>query len=330
MKTYQVKTYNIDWTYKDTINPNDILNEITFSSNIDWWVWQLKIDTTYKVNDLEYNWWEFVKVRLYDENHLEWVQIYFWYISQIERIIETSREYTTFVCLWVSSLLNKILFTNGAQTKTPSAMIQDVLTLFQTQYSCITEWEIDTSITTTQNFNRQYQNCFDIIKSVCEWSWHNFFVDGEWKLNYFQQWQNHILHLHYDIEKMQITDTIEEIVNNYSLARNWWTVLVYQDETSQQTYWRKDKYESNSELNSAATQNQYWNQYIADNKNAKETMSITLNTQFPFEDIKPWDTITVVNSEIEIKDKVVNKISYSPDKCVLTIDKTDTLRSVIE
>ena len=129
---------------------------------------------------------------------------------------------------------------------------------------------------------------------------------------------------------MTIADTIEEIVNNYSLARNGWTVATYQDATSQSTYWRKDKYESNSELNSSITQDAYWNQYITDNKNPKETMSITLNTNFPFEEINPWDTITVLNAWIEITNKVVNKVSYKPDQCVLTIDKTDTLRNVIE
>jgi hypothetical protein len=59
-------------------------------------------------------------------------------------------------------------------------------------------------------------------------------------------------------------------------------------------------------------------------------MTITLNTNYPFENIKPWDKITVLNAWIDIFDKVVNKISYKPDQCVLTIDKTDTLWNVIE
>ena len=330
MKTYQIKTYNIDWTYKATINPNDVLNEISFSSNINWWVWQLKIDMNTKPENSDYIWGEIVKVRMFDDFHHDWKQIYFWYISQIERIIEASREYTSFVCLWIQGLLNSILFTNWAQTKTPSQMIKDTIAFFQTQYSFISEWNIDESETVSQNYNRSYENCFDIVKSICEWNWKNFFVDAEWKLNYFQEWTNHLLHLHYDIEQLSITDTIEGVVNNYSLARNWWTVKQYSDSDSITKYWRKDKYESNSWINSANTQDIYWNQYIQDNKNAKETISITLNTKFPFEDILPWDTVTVLNSEIEIKNKKVNKISYKPDKCVLTIDKTDTIRWVIE
>ena len=86
----------------------------------------------------------------------------------------------------------------------------------------------------------------------------------------------------------------------------------------------------NSSLNSTATMDQYWNQYIEDNKNPKEEMSITLNTKTPFEDIQPWDTVSVLNAWIVLDNKVVNKISYKPDQCILTIDRSDTLWNVIE
>lgn len=330
MKTYQIKTYNLDGSYKATINPNDILNEISFTSNINGGDWQLSIQTTYKISELNYQWGELVKVVLFDDYHKGWIQIYYGVISQIIRSVESSREYTTLVCLWVNSLLNNILFTNGSYSKTPSAMIQDVLTYFQTKYNCITAWTIDESDTTTQNYNWSYKSCFDIIKTVSEWAWYKFLIDGEWKLHFFNTARNHFLHLHHDIDKMSITDTIESVVNNYSLARNWWTVQVYSDATSQSTYGQKDKYEQNSSLNSATTQNAYGNQYIADNKNPKEEMSITLNTNYPFEEIKPWDTISVLNAWITLDNKVVNKISYKPDQCVLTIAKTDTLWNVIE
>jgi hypothetical protein len=59
-------------------------------------------------------------------------------------------------------------------------------------------------------------------------------------------------------------------------------------------------------------------------------MSITVNKNFPFEDIKPWDSVTVLNAWISLENKVVNKITYQPDQCVLTIEKTDTLRNVLD
>ena len=329
MKTYQIKTYNLDGSYNATINPNDVLNEISFTSNINWGCGQLSIQTSYKIDGWFEQWqWKYVKVVLFDEYHKSWKQIYFWFISQVVRQVEASKEYTTFVCLWVQSLLNNILFTNGTYTKTPSDMVKDVLNLFDDYYYCITQWSIDTSDTTAQNFNWSYKSCFDVIKSVSEWSGSKFLVDWDWKFRFFKTWRNHYLHLHFDIEKMTITDSIENVVNNYILARNGatWT---YTNASSQQQFGRKDKYETNTSLNSTATMDQYWNQYIEDNKNSKEEMSITLNTNFPFEDILPWDTVSILNAWIILDNKVVNKISYKPDQCVLTIDKSDTLWTVI-
>ena len=329
MKKYQIKTYNLDWSYNATIDEKVIINEVAFTSNIDWGCWQLSIQTSYKIDDPHDRYGKYVKVVLFDEYHKGGKQIYFWFISQIIRQVDASSEYTTFVCLGVWSLLNSILFANWSYTKTPSDMVKDVLTAFQSHYWCITQWTIDTSDSTTQNYSWNYQSCFEIIKSVSEWSWSKFFIDWEWKLNFFKTWRNHFLHLHYDVEKMTITDTIESVVNNYTLARNW-AVGTYTDSTSIATYWRKDKYEMNSSLNSTATMDQYWNQYIEDNKNPKEEMSITLNTKTPFEDIQPWDTVSVLNAWIVLDNKVVNKISYKPDQCILTIDRSDTLWNVIE
>lgn len=330
MKTYQIQTFFIDWTYKDTINPNDILNEISFSSNIDWWPWELRINTTYKINELQYGGGEYLRVTLFDDFHKEGIQIYYWYISQIIRQIDSSREYTTLVCLWVSSLLKNILFTNWSYTKTPSEMIKDVLTYFGGFYTCISEGTIWKEEEISQNYNRENKTCLDVIKSVCEGAWYKFFIDGEWKLNVFDIWNEHLLHLHYDVEKMTITDTIESVVNAYTLQRNGGTIQTYESPISILNYWRKEKFENNTEINSANTQDVFWNQFILDNQEMKETMSLTLNTHFPFEDIKPWDRITVLNAWIEITNKIVNRVSYKSDECVLTIDKTDTLRSVIE
>lgn len=329
MKHYQIKTYQRDWTYIETINPNNVLNEISFSSNINWWVWQLTIQTDYPVNTSTYTWWELVKVRMYDEKHLEWKQIYFWFISQIVRTQETSRSYLNLICLWCASLMKKIIYTNWDYTKTPSAMITDALNYVRTYYSCLTAWTIDSTDTTTQNFSRDYDDCFDVINTTAETVWKKRFVDWEWKLQFFATWTNHILHLWYDVEKIVMTDSIEPVVNYLYLERSDWTVKTYTDATSITNYWRSEKYKSNTELNSSATQDEYWNSYIAENKDATTNITITLNTNYSFEDIKPWDTVSIVNTDLTITDLPINKIQYSPDKCVLTIEKIDTLRNVI-
>lgn len=334
MKTYVVKTYNVDWTYKETINPDSILNEISFSAWLNSGQWQLQIQTDYSFADTSYKWWEYVKVWLYDEAHVDWKQIYYWFISQIQRKAEESREYTTFTCLWVGSLLKNILYTNGSYSKSCYTMMTDIRTFFNTYYAdVITEWDISNTITTTQNRTRSYSNCFDCFNTIANAIWYNRIVDWLWKLDLFlpSTRTKHIVHLWEEVSSITVNNTIEELVNEYRLARNGWTVQTYTDATSISTYGRKMKYESNTSLNSATTQNQYWNAYIAQYKNPLQTIQLVLNSEYQYEDIKPWDLISVLNTELTtLTDLTINKIQYKTDQAIITIQYEDTLRKVIK
>lgn len=134
-----------------------------------------------------------------------------------------------------------------------------------------------------------------------------------------------------EINSLTVNNSIEELVNNYLLARNGWTVQTYSDATSQTAYGRKDKYESNTSLNSAQTQNQYWNAYIENNKEPKQSIQVVLNSEYAYEDILPWDTITILNTDLTtLSDLVISKIQYKTDQSIITIDYEDSLRKVIK
>ena len=334
MKHYQIKTYQRNWTYIETINPNNVLNEISFSSNINWWVWQLTIQTDYPVNTSTYTWWELVKVRMYDEKHLEWKQIYFWYVSRIERKAEESREYTTFTCLWVWSLLKAIQYTNWSYSQTCANMMKTIRTFFNWYYSnIITEWSISTASTTTQNRTRNYNDCFDCFNTIAEAIWYKRIIDWEWHLDFFlpSTRTKHIVHLWEEVNSITVEKSIEELVNEYRLARNWWTVQTYTDATSISTYWRKMKYESNTSLNSATTQNAYWNAYISQYKNPLQSIQLVLNSEYAYEDIKPWDLISILNTDLTtLNNLTISKIQYKTDQAIITIEHQDTLRNVLQ
>lgn len=333
MKTYVVKTYNLNWSYKETINPDHILNEIAFSWSMNWWLWQLQIQTDYAFADMSYKGGEYVKVWLYDDAHVNGKQIYYWYISRIQRKAEQSREYTVFTCLWVASLLKNIIYTNGNYSKSCYTMMTDIRTFFNTYYSnVVTVGTIANDITTAQAWTWSWNNCYDCFETIANAIWYHWTVDWDWHLDLFipSTRTKHIVHMWEEVTSITVDNSIEEIVNNYYLARSG-AQSTYTDATSQSTYGRKDKYEMNSNLNSATTMNQYGNSYIANNKNPKQSIQVVLNDLYPYEDIKPWDRISVLNTDLStLNDLVITKIQYKTDQCVITIDYEDTLWKVIK
>ena len=332
MKTYVVKTYNVDWSYKETINPDRILNEIDFSNTLNWGQWQLNIQTDYPFADMSYKGWEYVKVWLYDENHIDWKQIYYWYISKIQRKAEQSREYTTFTCLWVWSLLKSILYTNGNYSQTCYNMMSNIRAFFDNYYpNVITNWTIYSGWN-TQAWNWKYNNCFDCFQTIANVIGYNWTVDSLGKLDLFipSTRTNHTVHMSEEVISITVDNSIEEMCNYLTLERTG-ASSTYQDTTSQNTYKMKMKYEMNTNLNSSTTMNDYWNSYIANYKNPKQSIQIVLNSEYSYEDIKPWDTITVLNTELTtLKNLVINKIQYKTDQAILTIDYEDTLWKVIK
>ena len=333
MKTYVVKTYNLNWSYKETINPDHILNEISFSWSMNWWLWQLQIQTDYAFADMSYKGGEYVKVWLYDDAHVNGKQIYYWYISRIQRKAEQSREYTVFTCLWVASLLKNIIYTNWNYSKSCYTMMTDIRTFFNTYYSnVVTVGTIANDITTAQAWTWSWNNCYDCFETIANAIWYHWTVDWDWHLDLFtpSTRTKHIVHMWEEVTSITVDNSIEEIVNNYYLARSG-AQSTYTDATSQSTYGRKDKYEMNSNLNSATTMNQYGNSYIANNKNPKQSIQVVLNDLYPYEDIKPWDKISILNTDLStLNDLVITKIQYKTDQCVITIDYEDTLWKVIK
>lgn len=332
MKTYVVKTYNVNWSYKETINPDRILNEIDFSNTLNWGQWQLSLQTDYPFSDTSYKGWEYVKVWLYDENHIDWKQIYYWYISKIQRKAEQSREYTTFTCLWVWSLLKSILYTNGNYSQTCYNMMNTIRSFFNGYYAnVITNWTIYSGWN-TQAWTWKYNNCFDCFQTIANVIGYNWTVDSLGKLDLFipNTRTKHTVHMSEEVVSITVDNSIEEMCNYLALERTG-ASSTYQDATSQSTYKMKMKYEMNTNLNSATTMNDYWNSYIANYKNPKQSIQIVLNSEYPYEDIKPWDIITVLNTELTtLKNLVINKIQYKTDQAILIIDYEDTLWKVIK
>ena len=331
MIRYDIKVYNKDWTFKTTVNPNIVMNDISFTENVNWWQWQLALNLALSFNDNSFQGWDLVKVVLYNERYTQWKQIYFWYISQITRKYDTNKWYISLTCLWIASLLNKILF-SGSYAWTIESILNQVITKFNSNYNnIITIWQID-EYSESVSFKFDSNNtCKDVIDTLSKTANYYWFIDSEWKF-YFRKklsQQNHIIANQYAIETMSLNYSFEWIVNKFYLEREWINMQVYEDENSQNNYWIKEKYELSNTIVNQATQDEYWNNYIAQNKDPKNASSIVVNSKYDIESISPWDTVSVVNTEYSIRNLLIEKITYTPIRITLTLEENETLRNVI-
>lgn len=331
MIRYDIKIYWVDGIYKTTINPNIIMQDISFTENVNWWQGELRLDLALDFWDTSISNWDFIKVVLYNERYKQGKQIYYWYVSQITRKYDTNKGYIQLTCLWISSLLNKIIF-QGTYNDTVKNILTTIINQFNAKYNnIITIGQIDDySETINVEFWASW-TCQNAIKKIQEITNYYWFVNSEGVFSFREKLTqtNHIIANSQQIETISLNYNIESLVNKLYVERQDWTIKTYEDLTSQGLYWIKEKYTGETNIVDNATQDEFGNSYLKQYWDPKNQSSIVINSEYDIESIIPWDTITIVNLDFEIKNLLVEKISYTPIRITLTLEELETLWDVI-
>ena len=129
----------------------------------------------------------------------------------------------------------------------------------------------------------------------------------------------HILTNKVNVENLTVTTSIESVVNSIYVQIKDETIKQYQSSTSQNTYWIKERFDNQTSIADVTTQDDYWNNYIANYEEAKDDSSIVVNDLYDIESIKPWDKIDVVNLWFELSLNEMPSFSYIEPKLLLNV-----------
>lgn len=335
MKSYEIKAYSLAWVFKKTLPANKRKNEISFSSNINWPQWQLDINLNLSITDtLWFDHWDILKVYSYSDTYPNWKLIYTWQVQDIVKEYWENIQSVNITCFWLWTLLNSLIFKSWAnlvftKTQDPAQTIKDIIDYFNSVY---TFWWLSytwSSITnygssTTINFN--YTDCFTALKNsanITNYRWH---IDETW-IVYFKikpVTPTHKLTVQKDIQSITIKEVSENIKNSVYVEYNIWTTWVIEDSTSISVYWKKQEKLTETQLWvwSAIT---FANNYLTQNKDKKIQTTMIINDSYLYnwqtiENIKPWDTITVLNHSISITNLQVVRVNYNGINTIVDLD----------
>jgi len=329
-KIYQIKVYSLDWTYQKTISPSIIMSDISFSKNINGWTTDINIELDLKFGNSDFSNGQVVKISVFDDNNKSWKLIYTGVINGVVRNANTNSETITLVCLWISSLLSQIIYDNAWRVFTkiddPANIIKNIIDYINTIYTwwrfTYGWWKIDTYGSTIEiDFN--YTDCFSAIKKVKDVTDFYFYIDQSWEI-YFKAkptTATHSLTNKKNVENIDMKEDIESLVNRVFVERKGGTIKTYQDTASQTTYWIKEKKISKTELWSVTSQDTFWDNYIAENKDPKKKTKVIVNNLYDIDSIEPWSTIKIKNIEHTIDNIQVLNVQYTPDKVTLSLDE---------
>lgn len=277
--------------------------------------------------------WNFLKIYIFTDIYPNWKLLYTWIISKIIWKITSWSETIELQLLGLWSLLNFIYFKswwnyNFSLNQDPATILKTIIDYFNTIYTWV--WlnygsnVIDYWSSVNQSFN--YHTCFSSIKNTINSTDYWWSIRSNWELYYkpIPSSATHILTLNKDIDSITIEQDSEKITNK-SIIDYTTGNTSQQDVTSQTSYWLRELYESRTSLLDLSSANIYASNFVWKNKDPKKKTSIIINNSYDLELFEVWDTISVVNTTLQISNLQIKKIDYSIDKIKIELDEFDTI-----
>ena len=224
-KRYEIKVYNTDWTFKDTIDSNLIASKIKFTENINWWQWVLNLLLNVSFNNTDILNNDFIKVFLFDNNFKDGKIVYTWAIESVDRIYKASQNQINYTVRWLWSLLTRIFYNNWSTyvfwvDQDPWQTVKDMITYFNTKYpwNWLNDWNVNnfwSSISIWFDFTK----ISDVINQLSETTWFYWFVNATWTVTFAQNpvTSTHKFTAWDDLQEIVISEDTCDLINKYIL-----------------------------------------------------------------------------------------------------------------
>ena len=169
-----------------------------------------------------------------------------------------------------------------------------------------------------------------IINLVRGLQYHSFiWADG---VVYYKPKPNtatHLLTYWKDIVQLTIpkdTENVENVVQVSYLVDNveYFTSIV-SDQDSVDEYMHKETIIERADLKDEASANLYRDEYLQKNKDAKNNITLVVNSLYDIEYMKPWDTVKIRNLWLNIENAQIQNIQYQYEQCKLTLEYYTTI-----
>lgn len=238
--------------------------------------------------------------------------------------------------LGIGALLSETTYRNGSNTtinlnNTDSAdMIRDIVDKHKTIFSFSPiDYNVDSIDDLGDSKSTEFQNLKSnvAINKVFEnvQNSHYWYVDENGLMNFkaYRSVPNHTFIFGKDVARFKALKDSKSIINSVILKWSSGTVTD-QDPNSILKFGLREKYENKTDITSSSAAQEAANAQVAENKDPKIRTTITINNQYPIEDIKPGDSCRVVNlpfnSQVFTNNMLIVGVTYNWDNVILELE----------
>jgi len=331
-KNYNIKVYTLAGVYVSTFSPSIVMTGVSFTAQKNGGQGEMRarLNIPFASAAIAYN--NIVKVYEADDANPNGRQIYMGIVGSLQRVNENGAEYVEMRALGLASMLSWIYYDSAgtyefSKNQEPTATITDAIDRFSIKYPGLITYTGSTAelTGTVANLSFSYDKASDAIKkataTASQWWWT---IDGTGTLQFHPKTgavgqTHHKLDFSGDVDGITVEENLEKLVNTYILTYTGGTVTST-DGTSQSAYGIRELRETKTEITNGTTATNTAVAYVAQNKNPTRRITLTINSQYDFESIRPGDLVTVRNFDYSISSLQISKIEYNPGNMKIELE----------
>ena len=313
---YNIKIYDRNWTFLQTLSEKEISSNYTFSASL---------NSGYSTLTFEYYWKTKLEHKQRIKIYKSWKSIYQWFISWITKKKDRSWEKQIIKANGLKWLLAYIPYPNWNISNTPSVLLRNLLssTWINFDLSWIKEYWNTISLSAS---NDTYLSFLDKILKQIPDRW--FFIDSENKV-WFTPFENkHILTYWNECYNIELIEDSTNYYNKITLKYSWWE-YTNQDTEAIEKYWINYLILEENDIKNINTA-QLRTQSLLKEKWIITTYKVQINSNFDYFSIKPWDILSIRNTERVIEEKIVKQIQYWKDTANILLDSYESLEQYLK
>lgn len=334
-KKFQVKVFEADGTtFINTLNPNEIRNEIFFKSQKNYGQGQLSLTLDRPFDDFgeggDIEIFNIVKVYESDEENVDPRLIYTGFMSQYTPFTNKDDEGVKVICLGLLSALTFFSYRQGMSLEfnkndSPENIIAEIVFLFSMYFfGLVTTNLAATGVNSDIDFSKQ--DSFNAIQAVFATigGGFYFYLDNQ-VLNLLANptEATHVFTIGKDIDSINAEKSSEEIINFAELFYDGGTVTAM-DFASMTANGIRERVFTDLNIQDLVTAQNFVDQKVAENKDRKIKTIMRINSDYNIETIKPGHTCKILNineDQTTFTDNMqISSVAYDPDFVVLELE----------
>ena len=305
--------YSRTGQFIQTLNEKEISCNYNFSASVNSW---------YSSLSFEY-YWEYrldhkQRIKIYKQ----WKAIYQWFITWLTVKADKSWKKQIIKCSWLLGLLAFIPYQDWTLNINPWDFIRNLFYWLGFDTSPVRDYPSSISIESDNNTTLSLLQ--EILNQTSDYA---FFIDADNKVRFTPYENHHLLTYNDDCYNIDLSEDSTNYFNSITLKYDWWQV-VWSNSSWVTKYGVNELVVEESDIKNSTTANLRLASLLKE-KDIVRNYKVSVNSNYDYFSIKPWDILSVRNTEWIIENKQVKKVQYSKNTAEIILDSYQSLERFI-